>query len=234
MQKALTTLALALSLSTAAQAAQRDAALLVYRVWEPGLDPYISRVLVTPEFVRIDEGAGAVDYTLYDRQQEIIYNVSGEDRSALVMNPPVPDLKLPDSLKLTEQVSADPEAPQIAGHAPQNVTLMANGKVCRELVAVPGLMTAAMDGMRDFQTLLGRVQAATLYAIPADMQTDCELAENVYAPLRGLGHGLPIQERGAKRSRSLVDFAPVHGVDEALFGIPAGYEQVPMPGLVRE
>ena len=37
MQKVL--IALALGLSTAASAAQQDAALLVYRVWEPGLDP---------------------------------------------------------------------------------------------------------------------------------------------------------------------------------------------------
>jgi len=231
MQKVLTTLALGLGLSSAALAAQQNAALLVYRVWEPGLDPYISRILVTPEFVRIDEGEGTLDYTLYDREQDIMYNVSSEDRAALVMNPPAAEPTQPASLQLDQRLSRDAGAPSIAGHAPQNVTLLANGQVCRELVTVPGLMTEAMAGMRDFQALLARIQLAMLNTIPADMQTPCDLADNVYAPLRQLDHGLPILERTDSRSRSLVDFVPAHAVDEAVFTIPTDYGRTPMPGL---
>lgn len=233
MQKVLTALALGLGLTAAAQAEQQQAALLVYQVWEPGLDPYLSRVLVTPRFVRMDEGEGTEDYTLYDREQGIMYNVSREDRSALVMNPPATELQQPDSLKLSEKLEQDAAAPSIGGHAPQNLTLLANDKVCRHVVAVPGLMPKAVAGMRDFQTLLSRIQAATLYAMPADMQTPCDLAENVYAPLRRLDHGLPIQERSANHSRSLVDFEPEFAVDAALFTVPADYSRTPMPGLTQ-
>ena len=232
MQKILTALALGLGLSAnIALAAQQDAALLVYRVWEPGVDPYVSRILVTPEFVRLDEGEGATVYTLYDREQDIMYNVSGQDRSVLVMNPPIADLKLPADLKLDEKVSTDPQAPTIAGLATRNVSLLTNGEVCRELVSVPGLLPEALEGMREMQALIGRIQQATVGSIPADMQTPCDLSENVYAPLRALAHGIPIQEREAKRSRSLVDFVPVYAVDEAVFAIPADYGRVPMPGL---
>lgn len=231
MQKILTALALGAGLSTATHAAPQNAALLVYQVWEPGLDPYLSRVLVTPDFVRMDEGDGTEDYTLYDRAHDIMYNVSREDRSALVMNPPAFDGAMPDELKLAQRLQADEGAPAIAGHAPQQVTLLANGKVCRELVTVPGLMPEAMAGLREFQSLLARVQAATLHAFPKDMQTPCDLAQNVYAPLRGLTHGLPIQERGATHSRSLLDFTPAFQVDSALFTIPADYQRTPMPGL---
>ena len=64
------------------------AALLVYQVWERGIEPYTSRILVNPDYVRLDEGADGGGYTLFDRRQEILYTVSTRDRSILVMNPP--------------------------------------------------------------------------------------------------------------------------------------------------
>lgn len=229
MQKVL--IALALGLAGAAHAASQQAALLVYQVWEPGLDPYLSRVLVTPRFVRMDEGEGTQDYTLYDREQGVMYNVSREDRSALVMNPPIADMALPADLKLEQTLQIDKLAPTIGGQQPQNLTLKANGTVCRELVTVPDVMTPAVDGLREFYGLLARIQAATLKAYPEGSQTPCDLAENVYAPLRGLSHGLPIQDRGERHSKSLVDYVPAFTVDSALFTIPKGYERTPMPGL---
>lgn len=238
MQKVLSTtvkaLILGAGLCSGAQAATQHSALLVYRVWEPGLDPYISRILVTPQFLRMDEGEGAMDYTLYDRQQKIIYNISSEDRTALVMNPPPMALKQPGSLTLEQRISSDAQAPKVAGLAPQNVSLLANGQVCRELVAVPGLMPEAVAAMRDFQQVLARVQAATLDAIPKDMQTPCDLADNVFAPLRALDHGLPIQEHSPTHSRSLVDFVADHPVDDSVFSIPKDYDRAPMPGLLSK
>lgn len=234
MQKNLIALALGLSLSSVALAGQQNAALLVYQVAEPGVDPYISRILVTPKFVRLDEGEGAQDFTLYDRTERIMYNVSHEEHSALVLNPPVTTLTKPDSLLLEQQSDRDADAPKIAGRAPENITLLANGKVCRELVAVPGLMPEAMAGLREFHALLGRVQAATLSSMPVQMQTPCDLADNVYAPLRALDHGLPIQERSGSGQRALLDFAPAHPVDEAIFTIPAAYGQIMLPGMDSE
>jgi hypothetical protein len=230
MQKILTPLALALGLSTAALAEQ-SSTLLVYKVWEQGMGSYTSRVLVTPRFVRLDEGEGTLDYTLFDREQDIIYNISSEDRTALVMNPPVSEAEPPKDLVLDQRVAADPAAPKIAGHAPQNVTLLANGQVCREMVTVPGLLPEAMDGLRDLQRIVARVQAATLSIVPADMVTPCELADDVHAALRPLDHGLPIKERTERRSRSLVDFNPAYVVADDVLEIPAGYARVPMPGL---
>jgi hypothetical protein len=238
MQKVLSTtfkaLILGAGLCASVQAASQTSALLVYRVWEPGLDPYISRILVTPEYLRIDEGEGTKDYTLFDRDQEIIYNVSYDDRAALVMNPPLSDLKQPSDLKLDQRVSSDPKAPKISGLTPQHVSLLANGKVCREMVTVPGLMPDAMEALRDFQAVLARVQAATLGNMQKGMESPCDLAENVYAPLRQLDHGLPIQERTPHRSRSLVDFVTDHQVDDSLFTIPKDYDRAPMPGLSHE
>jgi hypothetical protein len=235
MQKILKPLALTALLAVAgiesAAAAEQQAALLVYRAWEPGLAPYISRVLVTPRYVRMDEGDGGSQYTLYDRQQAVIYNVDDEERSILVIDPPETRLPLPDDLQLEQRVSLDKDAPAIAGRQPQRVILLANGDSCRELVAVPGLMEPAVAGLRDLQTTLGQVQAATLQVLPADMQTPCDLAENVYAPLRSLDFGLPIQEAGAGRGRALVDFSAAHAVSDSLFVLPAEYTRTGMAAL---
>ncbi|MCW5585870.1 MAG: hypothetical protein KIS75_07025, partial [Chromatiales bacterium] len=78
--------------------------LLVYRVWEQGAEPYVSRVLVTADHVRLDEGSDTAGYTLFDRRQESIYNVSVDDRSILVMDSAEPLPAAPDTLILQEQV----------------------------------------------------------------------------------------------------------------------------------
>ena len=90
MQKIFSTMIL---IGLSAGALGETASLLVYRVWEQGSDPYLSRVMVTPDYVRLDEGTDDGGYTLFDRQQEILYNVSPDDRSILVMDhsTPVPD-----------------------------------------------------------------------------------------------------------------------------------------------
>jgi hypothetical protein len=230
MQKILTAMALGLGLSASALAEQTTT-LLVYKVWEQGVGNYTSRVLVTPQFVRLDEGEGTLDYTLFDREQDIIYNISSEDRTALVINPPAAELQPPRDLKLDHQITVDAGAPKISGQAPQNVTLLVDGEVCRQMVTVPGLLPEAMDGLRDLQRVLARVQAATLGAFPADMLSRCDLADDVHAALRPLEHGLPIQERTERRSRSLVDFNAAYVVEDAVLEIPSGYARVPMPGL---
>jgi hypothetical protein len=235
MQKVLKSLALgalvALGPMSAVQAADQQVELLVYRVWEEGVNPYVSRVLVTPRYVRMDEGEGGRMYTLYDRKEGVLYNVDEDERSILVIKPPVSEPAVPGDLELTRKVGSDEGAPTIAGRVPQRVTLLANGEVCRELVTVPGLMASAVAGMRDMQRTLGHVQAATLSIIPAEMQTACDLAENVYAPLRRLDHGLPIQEDEHGRGRALVDFSSGHAVSETLFVLPDDYRRSEMAAL---
>ena len=66
MQKILSGLA-ALLLVGAASA--QPASLLVYRVAEQGGEPYSSRIIVTPDFLRLDEGSDDASYTLFDRRQ---------------------------------------------------------------------------------------------------------------------------------------------------------------------
>jgi len=208
-----------------------SAALMVYKVWEQGAGVYFTRILVTDRHVRFDEGSDASDYTLFDRHQETIYNVSLEERSALVIEPRMDEVPETRSLILSEKRTVDETAPLIAGKKPVSVELLANGESCGTLVTVAGLMDAALQGLREFKQVLARVQAATLAAQPQELQTACDLASNIHAATRALDQGLPIEERSQGRTQLLVDFAPEHEVDARLFTVPEGFAEIHMPTL---
>lgn len=211
-----------------------DAALLVYRVWETGIDPYASRILVTPAYLRLDEGRDDGSYSLFDRQQEILYTVSPEDRSVMVMHPAGPVPGEPAGLILHEEVETDERAPTVAGHRPTNVRLFANGELCSEMVVLDGAMDDAVEALTELKLALARVQARSLADLPLSARTPCDLAANVYAADRPLSFGLPIQERSAGRSQSLVDFTPDFDADDTLFEIPQEFSRRPMfaPGAI--
>ena len=209
-------------------AAAESASLLVYQVWEQGTEPYVSRVIVTDDYLRLDEGADEGGYTLFDRRQEILYNVSPDDRSVLVMEHSVPVGEQNQGLILQEEVKVDAKAPTVAGQQPKNVRLMANGELCAELVVIEGVMQDAVDALSELKLALARIQAATLQAMPLDMRTPCDLAANVYAADRSLRFGLPLQERSEGRSQSLVDFRPDYEVDEGLLALPQDFDRRPM------
>lgn len=222
MQKILTLTAL---LMWSAGAAAVQTGLLVYQVWEEGIEPYVSRVMVTEDYVRLDEGSDVAGFTLFDRRQEILYNVQVEDRTILVMNAELPVDEDSPGLILSEEVETDETAPRVAGVQPKQVRLFANGELCNEMVVIEGVMDEALEGLRELKVSLARIQAATLEATPLDMRTPCDLAANLYAPERVLDFGLPLQERSTGRSQSLVDFSAGHEADESLFRLPAGFSR---------
>lgn len=228
MQKVL--IAVVLSLLAGSVLAE-PAQLLVYRVSEPGVAPYISRILVTPDFVRLDEGADKGDFTLLNRERGIIYNVSQGDRSILVIDPPKNAASNEVKLKLAEKITPDAQAPKIGGGQPRNLELLANDKVCSRLVVVPGLMEPALTGLRDLKLVLARVHRATLAGRPTDLQTPCDLASNIIAPTRAVDHGLPIREQDGGRTQTLQDFDPAFAADDSLFELPSDYTHIDMPSL---
>lgn len=212
----------------------QSAALLVYKVWERGIDPYISRILVTPEYVRMDEGNPDGAYTLFDRQQEIIYSVSTDDRSVLVVNPGNVGIKPQVALLFSEKRSPDSQAPKVAGITPVDIELMANGELCAKISVLPGLMEQALEGLRELKQVLARAQAATLAGRPDELQTPCDLATHIHAPTRALDYGLPIQEQSGGQGQVLQDFSAKHPVDAGLFEIPQGYARMAMPAAASE
>ena len=205
--------------------------LLMYKVWETGLEPYISRILVTPRHVRMDEGQDQGGFTLYDREQGIIYSVSAEDESVLVLRPPG-DLPGPVAgLKLSEKIEADEGAPPVAGKQPEQLQLYTNGELCRELVTVQGVMSHAVAGLAEFRRALARYRRSTETAAA---RSPCDQSEFLYASDRSLDFGLPIHDSYAGKRQVLLDFNQQYDAAPGLFAVPASYREVTIPGLPTE
>lgn len=218
--------AIALPVSAAgtdAKPSRIDAIELTYQIKMPGRAPYTTRYLVTPRFMRSDDGPGSKDFVLLDRKRRTVYSVSHSDSTVLVIPYRSIDAKQPASLKLSEQVHKDPKAPRIGGRVPVHYTFLANGKTCSEEVVVPGLLDEAVIAMAEFERILAGQHALDLDKTPADMQAPCDLARYVYASDRQLRHGLPIQEWDPSGyRRTLADYKPKLAVDPGLFKLPKG------------
>ena len=222
-------LILSILLAWAAPVAAEEVDLLVYEVKEEGLPKYLSRILVSDAFVRIDEGATSSNgYTLYNRVSHVLYNVDPEEETVLVLQPPGQQPKPPRSLRLDEKLAADPDAPPIGGRKPRKLELYANGRLCRTLQVVEGLVPRAIQGLRELRLALARLQGE----VPLQADGDaCELAEYVYAPTRALEHGLPLADLMQSKQQWLVDFDSHHEVKDLLFEVPVEYQQVVPPSL---
>ena len=228
MQKILTTL---LAWLAAAPALAVSADLLVYKVWEEGAEPYISRILVTPDHLRMDEGDDEGDFTLLDRRAGVVYNVSREDRSVLVMAPGEAPASLPSAVRLEVRDDPDPEAPRVGGVQPHRVELLADGESCGTLTVLPGRMPAALEGLRELRRVLARVQAASLAAAPPGVTGPCDRATAIQAPTWSLDHGLPLSERAPGRTQLLLDHEADSQVPDRLFRLPKDYRRIHLPTL---
>lgn len=210
-------------------ATQPDGAVSVsivsYMEREAGVDPYPLRIIVSDDYVRLDDGYDASDFVLLDRKSRTLYSVAHENRSVMVIENQPSEATLPDTITLTEERISDDEAPQIGGKDPLHIRYMANDTTCFEAVSVDGLMTDTVAGMQEFAIALGNRQLANMHTVPETMQTPCFLSRYVYTPGRLYAQGLPVQlwdETGFYRS--LTDFVDSEQVAPHLFYVPDDYQ----------
>ena len=220
-------LLLAWCLSGAVGAAETTAQLLVYRVIEPGGEPYVSRLLSTPDFLRLDQGQQDNGFILLDRKARIIYSVNSEDHSILVIDPPRQARKLPSSLRLSDSQQAEAGMPKVAGKSPEYWQFFVNERLCRSAVVVPGLLPLAKAAYAEYLDLLAYQQLMTQTAVPSQLQDPCDQAIHIYAPLAVLDKGLPLREwHEAGWRQELLDFRNEISVSGESFELPADYHRV--------
>jgi hypothetical protein len=205
--------------------------ILSYDEREAGTDIYPVRVLVSPAYVRLDDGYAASDFVLLDRLSKTVFSVNHEERSILVIeNQPV-NAAPPPELVLTETRTPDKEAPLIDGRQPVHVNYLANGEVCYQAVTVSGVMDTAVAAMAEYTTVLAERQLNNMGSVPESMQTPCFLSRYVYAPARHYRDGLPVQEwDDAGFFTTLTDYSEDKTVPAAVFVLPDEYERF-SPGL---
>ena len=218
-------LLLILGLTAAARAERAD--LLLYRVKEPELPPYTSRILVTDAFVRLDEGEGSTNgYTLYNRVSHTFYNVDPQEQTVLVLQPPRHQPETETS-KLQYRVTTDGEAPLVDGRRPLRIELMAEGRRCRLLQVLPDTLPRAMQGLRELRAALARLQSQ---GDPGELSA-CQEANLVAMPELPYEHGLPLVDWRPDQQQWLVDFRENLSVPDSLFEVPPLYERIVPPPL---
>ena len=217
----------AVSLLSACDRFQRDTnKQLLFVEFEQGVEPYQTRLIVTPEYMRFDDGEGSVDFILYDRKKNVIYSVNSGERTVMAVEPQQVEIKPPFELKLEEKnLGTMKEAPAIEGKKPIHYQFSANGEICYDVVAVKGLMPDVVAAMKGFSDILASDSAVTFSSIPADMLNACDMSMSTFAAGRHFKHGFPIQEWSARGSgRTLVDYNDDFEVEPSLFVLPEQFK----------
>jgi hypothetical protein len=205
--------------------------MLMYQESEPGMDPYMTRVLVNKQYMRLDEGADQSNFTLYDRQKNIIYTVSHENRTIMQVTPVKSNNKIERKLILDAKKLDDSSLPSIEGQQPVHYQLQVNDKFCADVYVIKGLHEEAIQAMAGFKRILASIHLSTINNTPADMQDECFLAHDVLSPSRSMQFGFPILEQGADGvARLLVDFDRQYKTGPEVYKLPQDYRMINMAG----
>lgn len=207
------------------------ATLLEFSEREGGGEPYVTRMLVTENHLRIDDGQGRDGFILLDRAARTIYSVTHADKSVLVIASRKIDLTPPK--RFEHSVDRDHEVyPAVAGRPVRRYTLSTNKQRCLEVFAADGLLPEALAALRDYQEVLAGEQAFAAARRPKEFQTDCVLADDVFVPARQLAFGFPVKRTDPTgRARDLTDYRTGVDVEPGLFELPAGYRRYSLHDL---
>jgi hypothetical protein len=196
-------------------------------------NPYQTRMLVTTDYLRMDDGGADDDFVLLDRRSRTIYSVSHEDQRVVVVKSREVKSKAPETfVHRTEEGDAG-RVPDIDGKRVHLYRFYTNDTMCFEVYAVPGFLDDAVAALKQFAEVLAGQHALTRESMPAELQTACDLANTIYKPTRYLSRGFPIRQRDdIGRVRTLLDVKKNIKIQPQLFEIPVKYEKF-YPGESR-
>jgi len=167
---------------------------LFFQESEPGIEPYVTRILVNENYIRIDEAGAADGYVLFDRKKSRIFSVLHESERILVVDPAVSLGKTPSDLQLTEKVIEETDAPAVGGVKPKDHQFIANGILCYNVIALDGFLPEVTSAMQVYHRVLAAQQQETLQATPKELQTPCYKANYVYAVVSHISKGFPFEQ----------------------------------------
>lgn len=194
---------------------------------EQFVEPYPTRMIITPEFVRFDDGKGSEDFILFDRKKSIVHSVITDEEAVMTVHKKESKIESPIKLTFSEKDLGEmKDAPKIGGEHPRHYQLLVNDKVCNDVIAVKSLMPLAVKALTEFSELMASDSKMTLSSIPADMLNACDLAQDTFASTRQLQFGFPLQTMGRREyARTLIDFDLAYKADKKLFELPEKYKR---------
>jgi hypothetical protein len=198
-----------------------DMIALRYVDQDPGDPPYQTRILVTPDFMRMDGGEDGGDFILLDRRQRKLINITRDNKLAMVFSPGTLPPKPADwKARLDARKAA---------RGTQRFSLTVKGVVCSEGVAAKGAAPDAARAMAEMKAILAAMQYRVWKETPPEMQHDCDLANQVWESGTTLTLGLPLEEReftGRSRKFESESRQPLR---PELFRLPDGMTMINAP-----
>ncbi|MCB1735418.1 MAG: hypothetical protein H6981_09375 [Gammaproteobacteria bacterium] len=214
-----------LSLMLVMVTARAETMQLTFMEQEQGIEPYQVRMLVNPEFLRIDDGPDAEGFLLLRRADGMVFSVVNENES--VLDIPRRDIPAtpPIAVNPLDEYTPDPNAPKVGGKAVVNYRQQFDGVTCFSAVIADDLLPDVRAALTELNLTLAGQQMQTIANFPKESITPCLLARLVYARQRFLTRGLPLaewDENGYRRQ--LTDYRAVKDLPEDTFTVPARYE----------
>lgn len=188
---------------------------------DPGDPPYLTRIFVTPDFMRMDGGEDEGDFILLDRRQRQVINVMRDNQLAMVFTPG----KLPSKpAGWKSQLDAKP-----AARGTQRFSLKVKGVICSEGVAARAAAPDAARAMAELKSILAATQYRVWKDSPRDMQHDCDLANQVWESGTTLKLGLPLEVREFGGRTRQFESESKHPLQPELFRVPDGLTALNAP-----
>ncbi|MEW6119455.1 MAG: hypothetical protein AB1593_05135 [Pseudomonadota bacterium] len=188
---------------------------------DPGDPAYITRILVTPDFLRMDTGADDGDFVLLDRKRQQVVNVMRDAGMAMVFSRGIMPPRPPQwRAKLEIQPAAT---------GTRRYQLRVNGTVCSEGVLAPRAAPHAVRALAELKTVLAATQYRVWKDSPGELQHDCDLANQVWEFERLLKQGLPLEEREFSGRTRQFESESKEPVRPELFRVPDGLAALDAP-----
>ena len=220
---------------TKAMAVETEVTLLMFQDQDSQDEaPYMTRILLSRDYMRLDDGDDHGDFALFDRKDGAIYSVSHDEQRTLLITLQPVLIVPPKPLRHDFEELDTTGVPDIGGKKVSRFYLFTNGTRCTEIYAVKDYYEDAVNAMAAFSKTLAGQHAKTIGFMPGDMNPDCDLANNVFVPDRHLSKGFPVRQKDfTGRSRQLVSVKENVKVDSSIFELPDGYERF-MPGSLPQ
>ena len=183
-----------------------------------------TRYLITPQYLRIDNGDLHDDFILFDVTKKIIFSVNHEDKTILLIKSD--NWKKPD-YEFVADISHETleGAPAILGKQVKGYKVKVNGEVCTNIQYIPDIYKKEMDVLKHYQQTLSSQQIRSLSHTPEHMKTPCFMLDVAYNDGGYYDLGLPIQEwHNRGYARYLKDYKQ-EKIAASIFKLPKAYKQ---------
>ena len=188
---------------------------------DPGDPPNLTRILVTPDFMRMDNGEDNGDFVLLDRRQRQVINVMLGSKLLMVFTPgTLPPKPAGWKPRLDTRKAAQ---------GTRRFSLTVNGMVCSEGVAAPRAAPDAARAMAELKSILAATQYRLWKDTPREMQHDCDLANQVWESGATLKLGLPLEEREHTGRTRQFESETRQPLQPGLFRVPEGMTAINAP-----